>query len=65
MYDFRYKKAKDMYHKELADSMKHFKEEGRSIVCEAVEKYVRQKAAEAATKAGIYHFLRFWECVLN
>ena len=32
MYDFRYKKAKNMYHKELADSMKHFKEEGRSIV---------------------------------
>ena len=54
MHDFRCKKAKDMYHKELADSMKHFKEEGgRSVMCEAVEKYARQKAAEAATKAGI------------
>ena len=28
MQDFRCKKAKDMYHKELADGMKHFKEGG-------------------------------------
>ena len=58
MHDFRCKKAKNMYHKELADSMKHFKEEGgREIVCEAVEKYAKKKAAEAAIeteiKAGI------------
>ena len=53
MHDFRCKKAKDMYHKELADSMKHFKEEGgRRVMCEAVEKYARQKAAEAAAKAA-------------
>ena len=53
MHDFRCKKAKDMYHKELADSMKHFKEEGgRSVMCEAVEKYARQKAAEAAAEAA-------------
>ena len=54
MHDFRCKKAKDMYHKELADSMKHFKEGGgRSVMCEAVEKYAKKKAVEAAIEAGI------------
>lgn len=58
MHDFRCKKAKNMYHKELADSMKHFKEEGwRNMVCEAVEEYAKKKAEaaaiEAAIKAGI------------
>ena len=54
MHDFRCKKAKDMYHKELADSMKHFKEEGgRRVMCEAVEKYAKKKAVEAAIEAGI------------
>ena len=41
-------------HKELADSMKHFKEEGgRRVMCEAVEKYAKKKAVEAAIEAGI------------
>ena len=54
MQDFSCKKAKDMYHKELADGVKHFKEEGgRRLMCEAVERYARQKAAEAAEKAAI------------
>ena len=54
MHDFGCKKAKDMYHKELAVSMKHFKEEGgRKVMCEAVEKYARQKAKEAAIEAEI------------
>ena len=43
-----------MYHKELADSMKHFKEEGgRRLMCEAVEKYAKKKAIEAAIEAGV------------
>ena len=53
-HNFRCKKAKDMYHKELADSMKHFKEEGgRRVMCEAVEKYAKKKAVEAAIEAAI------------
>ena len=54
MHDFRCKRAKNMYHKELADSMKHFKEEGgRRLMCEAVEKYAKKKAIEAAIEAGV------------
>ena len=54
MRDFHCKKAKNMYYKELADGVKHFKEEGgRRLMCEAVERYARQKAAEAAIEAGI------------
>lgn len=41
MHDFACMKSKDMYYSELADGVKHFKEEegGRKIMCEAVEKY--------------------------
>lgn len=54
MHDFSCKKSKDMYHKELADGVKHFKEEGgRSMVCEAVEEYAEKKAKEAAIKEAI------------
>ena len=54
MHDFNCKKSKDMYHKELADGVRHFKEEGgRKLVCEAVEKYAEKKAKEAAKKATI------------
>ena len=54
MFDFSCKKAKDMYHKELADSIKHFKEKGgRKVVCEAVEKYAKKRAIEAAIEAGV------------
>ena len=58
MHDFRCKKSKDMHYKELADGVKHFKEEGgRNMVCEAVEeyaeKYAEKKAIEAAIEAGI------------
>lgn len=54
MYDFNCKKSKDMYHKELADSVRHFKEEGgRSMVCNAVEEYAEKKAAiREAIEAG-------------
>lgn len=58
MHDFNCKNAKDMHYKELADGVKHFKEEGgRKMVCEAVEEYAEKKAIEAAIeteiKAGI------------
>lgn len=41
MHDFACKKSKDMYYFELAEGVKHFKEEegGRKIMCEAIEKY--------------------------
>lgn len=54
MHDFSCKKSKDMNYKELADGVKHFKEEGgRKFMCEAVEKYAEKKAEEAAIKAEI------------
>lgn len=54
MYDFSCKKAKDMQYKELADGVKHFKEEGgRNMVCEAVEEYAKKRAEKAAIEAEI------------
>ena len=42
-----------MHYKELADGVRHFKEEGgRKLVCEAVEKYAEKKAIEAAKEAA-------------
>ena len=43
VHDFACKEAKDMYYPELAESMKHFKEEGgRKYMCEAVENYAER-----------------------
>lgn len=54
MQDFSCKNAKDIHYKELADGVRHFKEEGgRKIMCEAVEKYAQEKAKEAARVAAI------------
>lgn len=54
MHDFNCKKSKDMYHKELADGVRHYKEEGgRKLMCEAVEKYAEKKAKKAAVKTTI------------
>ena len=54
MSDFACKEAKDMYYTELASGVKHFKEEeGRELMCQAVEEYARKKANEAAQKAAI------------
>lgn len=48
IHDFACKESKDMYYPELAEGMKHFKEEGgRKYMCEAVEKYAEQKAENA------------------
>lgn len=52
--DFSCKNAKDMFYAELANGVKHFKEEGgRELMCQAVEEYVKRKAQEAAQKASI------------
>ena len=47
MHDFGCKESKDIYYPELAEGVKHFKEEerGRKIMCEAVEKYAEKKVA--------------------
>ncbi len=53
MHDFNCKKSKDMYHKELADGVRHFKEGGgKKMVCDAVEEYAEKKAKEAAKEAA-------------
>jgi hypothetical protein len=50
MHDFGCKEAKDIYYPELAEGVRHFKEEGgRKIMCEAVEKYA-EKYAEKYTE---------------
>lgn len=47
MKDFKCKNAEDMYYPELAEGVKHFKEEeGRDGMCEAVEQYARMYAAD-------------------
>ena len=45
MYDFGCEESKDIYYPELAEGVKHFKEEegGRKVMCEAVEKYADKK----------------------
>ena len=47
MHDFGCKKSEDIYYPELAKGVKHFKEEeeGRKVMCEAVEKYAEKKVA--------------------
>lgn len=46
MHDFGCKESKDIYYPELAEGVKHFKEEegGRKVMCEAVEKYAESYA---------------------
>lgn len=45
--DLKCKKAEDMYYPELAEGVRHFKEEkGRDSMCELVENYARQRNAE-------------------
>lgn len=54
MSDFACKEAKDMYYTELSSGVKHFKEEeGRELMCQAVEEYAKKKANEAAQRAAI------------
>ena len=53
MRDFSCKNAKDMFYAELANGVKHFKEEGgRELMCQAVEEYAKKKAQEAAQEAA-------------
>lgn len=52
MEDFACKDSEDMHYAELADGVRHFKEEGgRYFMCQAVEEYAARVAAEAAAKA--------------
>ena len=54
MSDFECKNAEDMYYKELAEGVKHFKKEGgREIMCEAVEEYATRKSMIAAIEDAI------------
>lgn len=54
MNDFSCKDADDMYYPELADSVRHFKEEGgRDDMSKAVEEYAEMRAREAAVKSTI------------
>lgn len=49
MHDFGCKESKDIYYPDLAEGVKHFKEEGgRRIMCEAVERYAKSYAEEYA-----------------
>ena len=48
MHDFGCKNSKDIYYQELAEGVKHFKEEGgRKVMCESVEKYGDRRAEKA------------------
>ena len=49
MHDFGCRESKNMYYSELAEGVKHFKEEegARKIMCEAVERYAERKAENA------------------
>ena len=49
IHDFACRESKDMYYPELAEGMKHFKEEGgRKRMCEAVENYAKNYAEKYA-----------------
>lgn len=49
IHDFACKESRDMYYPELAEGMKHFKEEGgRKRMCEAVENYAKSYAEQYA-----------------
>ena len=52
--DFHAKSSKDMYYKELAAGVHHFKEteKGRDIVCESVKKYAEQYAEAESKKSA-------------
>ena len=54
VHDFKCKNAGEMYYKELASGLRHFKEteEGREDMCEAVKRYGREQARIAAEMAA-------------
>ena len=54
--DFHQKNADDIFYKELADGVKHFKEneEGREVMCEAVEKYAKEYAEKCLSAREVY-----------
>ncbi len=46
-----------MYYPELAKGVRHFKEEGRRIMCEAVERYAKSYAEQYAESARLNSLL--------
>ena len=52
MRDFACKDAKDIHYQELAEGVRHFKEEkgGREVMCQAVEEYADEVAKRAVEK---------------
>ncbi len=57
LHDFGCKESKDMYYPELAKGVRHFKEEGRRIMCEAVERYAKSYAEQCAENARLNSLL--------
>jgi hypothetical protein len=54
IHDFKCKKSKDMYYPELADGVRHFKEEGgNGVMCELVENYGNECKIDGEIKATI------------
>ena len=51
IHDFHCTKADDIYNPELANSIRHYKEEGESNMCSSVKAYGDIRAAEAAAEA--------------
>lgn len=52
LHDFKCKKSKDVYNRDLAEGIRHFKEskEGREEMKDPVEEYAKKCAKEAETK---------------
>ncbi len=54
MHDFGCRESKDIYYPQLANGVRHFKEEGgRAVVCQAVEEYANKVAIKTAIETGI------------
>lgn len=61
MQDFSCKNAEDIYYQELAEGVRHFKEEkgGREAMCRAVEEYANEVAKKATVKAAIKTAIKY------
>ncbi len=60
MRDFACKDAKDIHYQELAEGVRHFKEEkgGREVMCQAVEEYANEVAKRVAKGTAIETAIR-------
>lgn len=66
-HDFNCKLSKDMYYKEFAEGVKHFKEDekGRYDMCEAVEKYAAKQSQKSAEASRIATLAKSVEMVMQ